>query len=394
MLEERPLHREADHDPPFLVLSRFEDVVATLKQPGVWQNGDGPGVFYQQGGVLGSADDPDHARQRRILRPAFLPSAMKALRPRVEALADELAAGFVQDGRGDLVDLYAFPFPALVVGELLGVRPEDRDDFKRWSVAVVNALGGGDMSAYEEATRSIWEYVEARLTEREALLPGAPDGPEEDLLGTVLPNDVISRMLIAVRSGELDRQEARRLGHQLLVAGHETTTSLISLLFYRFAENPDLAERIRSDPSLIDAAIEEGLRFDSPVQGLFRTNACPADLRGEPIPEKTKVQLLFAAANRDPRHWSDPDEFRLDRDTREQRSHVAFGWGIHHCIGAPVARLETQVTLQRLLPRMAEIELDGEPEPSETFILRGLSKLPLRWRPVPVPHGNELSSGR
>jgi cytochrome P450 len=382
LLENQPLYQEDDHDPPFRVLSRFDDVVGALKQPEIWQNGDGPGVFFQQGGVLGSADDPDHARQRRVLRQAFLPSAMRALRPRVEALADELATEFIDRGRGDLVDLYAFPFPALVIGELLGVHPEDRENFKRWSVAVVNALGGGDLAAYEEATHSIWDYVEARLVEREALLLDAPSGPEDGLLGTVLPDDVISRMLIAVRAGELGRQEARRLGHQLLVAGHETTTSLIGLLFYRFAQRPDLAEQVRSDPSLIDAAIEEGLRFDSPVQGLFRTNVCPAHLRGEEIPEKTKVQILFAGANRDPRRWSDPDEFRLDRDPREQRSHVAFGWGIHHCIGAPVARLETKVTLERLLPRMADIELDGEPDTTETFILRGLSKLPLRWRPV------------
>ncbi len=387
LLEQRPLHREDDHDPPFLVLSRFDDVVATLKQPEVWQNGDGPGVFSQRGGVLGSTDDPDHARQRRVLRPAFLPSAVKALRPRVEALADELAAGFVESGHGDFVDLYAFPFPALVVGELLGVHAEDREDFKRWSVAVVNALGGGDLAAYEDATHSIWDYVDARLAEREALLPGGSAEPDGSLLGTVLPDDVISRMLLAVRSGELSRVEARRLGHQLLVAGHETTTSLISLLFYRFAQRPDLAERVRSDPSVIDAAIEEGLRFDSPVQGLFRTNACPAHLHGEEVPEKTKVQLLFAAANRDPRHWKEPDEFRLDRDPREQRSHVAFGWGIHHCIGAPIARLETRVTLERLLPRMADIELAGEPETTETFILRGLTKLPLRWRPVPATVG-------
>ena len=387
LLEERPLHHEADHDPPFLVLSRFDDVVAALKQPEVWRNGDGPGVFFQRGGVLGSTDDPDHARQRRVLRPAFLPSAIKALRPRVEALADGLADSFVGLGHGDLVELYAFPFPALVVGEMLGVRAADRDDFGRWSLAVVNALGGGDFAAYEEATRSIWDYIDARLAEREALLDAGTAGGGGELLGSVLPDDVISRMLLAVRSGELSRVEARRLGHQLLVAGHETTTSLIALLFLRFAQQPELAERVRGDPSLIDAVIEEGLRFDSPVQGLFRTSDCPAVLRGEEIPEKTKVQLLFAAANRDPRHWDDPDDFRPERDPRQLRSHLAFGWGVHHCIGAPVARLETRVTLERLLPRMADIELAGDPETTETFILRGLAKLPLRWRPVPTDAG-------
>jgi len=377
-----PVHLESDHEPPFYVVSRFADVVEMLKQPDVWRNGDGPGIFFQDGGVLGSADDPDHARQRRALRASLLPGAIAGWEERIRALADEMIDTFVDAGEGDLVELFAFPFPALVVGELLGVEPRDREDFKRWSTAVVNALGGGDLAAYEEATRSIWRYVELRAVEREALLDAAGAPNDDAALGTVVPNDVISRMVLAHRRGELSRTELRRLGHQLLVAGHETTTSLIGLLLYRLVERPELLAQIRADPSLIEAAIEECLRFDSPVQGLFRTNVCPATVGGQEIATGTKVEVLFGSANRDPQRWGDPDEFRLDRPAQDQRTHVGFGWGVHHCIGAPLARLETKVAFERLLPRLAEIELTAPPEVSETFILRGFTTLRLRWRPA------------
>lgn len=371
LLAHHPLYRQDDHDPPFYVLSRFDDVVAAVKQPALWRNGDGPGIFYQQGGVLGSADDPDHARHRRALRAAFVPTAIATLEPAIGALADEVLDTIVPRGEGDFVELFAFPFPALVIGELLGVRPEDRSHFRDWSVAIVNALGGGDMDAYRIATKAIWDYVDGLVAEREAVQHA----------GGTLPDDVLTRMMSAQGDGVLTGDEIRRLSHQLLVAGHETTTSLIGLLLYRLIERPELMARLRDDPELIEAAIEEALRFDSPVQGLFRTNASECPVRGETIPAGTKMQLLYAAANRDPERWEAPDEFRIDRPERDLASHLGFGWGIHYCIGAPLARLETRVTFERVLQRMGDIELTGDPQVNETFVLRGFTRLPLRWRP-------------
>jgi cytochrome P450 len=137
---------------------------------------------------------------------------------------------------------------------------------------------------------------------------------------------------------------------------------------------------LRTNPDLLDAAIEEALRFDSPVQGLFRTNAEACPMHGEVIPANTKTQLLYAAANRDPARFSDPDEFRLDRNTDESRRHLAFGWGIHFCIGAPLARMEARVTFRRVLTRMHDIELIGPPVRNNSFVLHGLTSLPIRWR--------------
>ena len=152
-------------------------------------------------------------------------------------------------------------------------------------------------------------------------------------------------------------------------------------MLYRLLERPELMARLRADPTLLPHAIEEALRFDSPVQGLFRTNAAESTLAGETLPPHTKVQLLFGSANRDRAQFSDPDEFRLDRDYKELGRHVAFGWGIHLCIGAPLARLETRITFERILARMDDIELAGEPQRNESFVLRGLTSLPLRWTP-------------
>jgi cytochrome P450 len=355
-----PLHAELDHDPPFHVLTRFSDIVGVLKQPELWGNRDGPGVFHQEAGVLGSADDPDHARHRRTLRSAFVPAT----------IADELFDDIVPRGEGDFVELYASPFPAIVIGELLGVRPEDRGDFHHWSLVAVTALTGGDLGAYEEAKNAIADCIEVQVDARAGQLAAGDE-----------PDDVCGLLAIAHREGVLSRDELRHLGYQLLVAGHETTTSLIGLMLYRLIERPDLMARLRGDPSLLPHAIEEALRFDSPVQGLFRTNEAECTLAGQTLPPRTKVQMLFGSANRDPEQWDAPDEFRLDRDANELRRHVAFGWGIHYCIGAPLARLETRITFERILARMDDIELAGEPQRNDSFVLRGLTSLPLRWTP-------------
>jgi cytochrome P450 len=383
-LRERcPVHHEVDHDPDFYVVSRFDDCLRILRHPERWGNRDGPGVFFQPGGVLGATDDPDHRRQRKVLQPAFLPPAIAGLADRLDAIAGALFDDFVAEGEGDFVELFAFPFPALAIAELLGVRPEDRGRFRHWSDDIVRGLGGKDLDRYDLASREIQAYIEERALERDALLDaaGADVAEGEALLGAVLPADVISRMVLGERQGLLSRDELRRLGYQLLVAGHETTTGLIGLLLYRLAQQPALIDELRADPELIDVAVEEGLRFDSPVQGLFRTNDVAVDLGDERLEPRTKLQVLFAAANRDPRRWDDPDTFRLDRDPKRLRGHLAFGWGIHHCIGAPLARLETRIALRHVLARMDDLEVLEPPTVNDPFILRGFTSLRLRWTP-------------
>jgi cytochrome P450 len=367
-----PVHRVDDHDPPFHVLSRHTDVFDAARAPQLWRNGDGPGVFVQRGGVLGSTDDPDHRRQRSVLQDEFRPARIERLRPSIERVLDDRWAPFAQPAEGDVVELLAFPLPALVIAELLGVHADDREHFKDWSEAVVNALGGGDLAAYEHATQSIWAYIDRLVDERTALIA---DGLEP-------PDDVLTTMTHAHLAGSLSRTEVRRLGHQLLVAGHETTTSLISLMFFRLAQHPHLLAELQAQPQLIEPAIEEFLRFDSPVQGLFRTNTDDVEIGGVALPAGSKVQLLYASANRDPDVWDDPDTLRFDRDPKRLRSHLAFGWGVHHCIGASLARLEARLVLERIVAGLASLEVIDPPETTSPFILRGFQRLRMRWSPT------------
>ena len=367
-----PLHHEADHDPPFYVLSRFNDVLDVLKHPELWSNRDGPGVQFLEPGVLGSADEPDHGRHRRVLRMSFLPTAIKQLEPQLRATADQLIDTFVDAGACDFVREFAAPFPALAIAELLGIRGDDRADFGRWSDQAVAALTGDDLQTYYRAKQALEDYVEAGCDERAATLAS----------GGEIPDDVLSVLTHARREGTLANQEVRHLGYQLLVAGHETTTSLLGMLLYRLLQQPALMAAIRRDRDLIPVAVEEALRFDSPVHGLFRTNAQECEVHGETIPPRTKLQVCYAAANRDPAQFPAPDEFRLDRERGELGRHVAFGWGIHFCIGAPLARLEAKIAFEQLLGRIDDIELDGAPIRNNSFVLHGLTRLPIRFRPV------------
>lgn len=365
-----PLHTEVTHDPPFHVASRHADVFDLLMRPAEWRNGFGVGVHEQEGGVLGTTDDPDHRRQRRVLQDAFRPASIARLDVEVENVGDRLwRDAFGADGEGDFVRLFAFPFPAVVIAILLGVPPERRDEFGQWSDDIVNTLGGADPRLAEAANRHIFALVDELVDERTALHHG----------GTEMPDDVLSVMTRAELDGVLSHHEVRRLSQQLLVAGHETTASLISLMLYRLIQRPDLVDQLRAEPSLIPAAVEEFLRFDSPVQGLFRSNPVAAVACGEHLPPGSRVQALFASANRDPEAFDVPDELQLDRFASGGRSHLAFGWGVHHCIGAPLARREGQLALRWIVERFDSVELLGDVAVNEPFILRGLTTLPIRW---------------
>ena len=286
------------------------------------------------------------------------------------AFADELLDAMLPLGEGDFVPLFAAPLPAMAIGELLGVRPGDRAMFHDLTSAVASALTGGDLVAYARARDTLGDYIDELLAERELQ-------PDADL-----PDDVLTAMLHARQEGTLSGPEVRHLGHQLLIAGHETTTSLLGMMLLRLLQHPDAMRRLRDDPSLIPAAIEEALRYDSPVNGLFRTNAESCDVHGVEIPPRSKLQILYASANRDPQQFPNPDEFIIDRPRSEVGRHVAFGWGIHFCIGAPLARLEAKVAFERLLARTTTIELAGGPVRNESFVLHGLTSLPLRWTTV------------
>jgi len=368
--ERCPIHAETSHDPPFHVIGRHADVFDVLMRPDEWRNGFGVGIHEQPGGVLGTTDDPDHRRQRRVLQNAFRPSAIAALDDEIVREGETLwSAAFGGDGKGDFVRLFAFPFPAVVIAVLLGVPRERRDDFGRWSHDIVNTLGGADPALAEEANQQLFVLVDELVDQRKRLHERGED----------LPDDVLSVMTLAEIEGTLDHREVRRLSQQLLVAGHETTASLISLMLYRLIEQPDLIEQLRVEPHLIPSAVEEFLRFDSPVQGLFRSNPEPSTVAGTELPAGSRLQVLFASANRDEAVWERPDDIELDRFGLGARPHLAFGWGVHHCIGNALARREGELALRLIVERFETVEQIGPVAVNEPFILRGLTTLPIRW---------------
>ncbi|MFD0150676.1 cytochrome P450 family protein [Streptomyces sp. NPDC055721] len=311
-----------------------------------------------------AADAPDHTRLRRLVTGVFTGRRVEALRPRIERLTRDLADAMEPAGRADLVDAYAFPLPITVICELLGVPAEDRDTFRNWSNELVTPAGE---DGYLGALEGFGGYLDGLIEDKRAA------GPADDLLSG----------LIAARAEDGDRlsgPELRAMAYLLLIAGHETTVNLISNTVRNLLTHPEQLAALRADPGLLDGAIEESLRYDGPVEtSTFRFTREPVTIGGTEIPAGASVLVAIGALDRDPARFPDPDRFDIRRDTR---GHLAFGHGLHYCLGAPLARLEGRIALRTLLDRFPRLELDPEGDPWEWvpgLLIRGVRHLPVRW---------------
>jgi cytochrome P450 len=368
---------EADE---FYVVSRYEDVLEVLRQPRLFSSELGMGALMRGEisprfarprrqdvdiaalRVLIATDPPDHTTLRRLVGRGFTPRAIAQLEPRVRAIAGECLDQLLEAARSDEADLVrelAEPLPVLVIAELLGIPGERRGDFKRWSDDVVGVLSGrGDVDRAQASMAEMFEFFVTTSEERRRA-PG---------------DDLISALVASSEDGTLSAMEIVVFCVLLLIAGNETTTNLISNFMTVLFEHPDVEQRLRAEPNLIPAAVEEALRFDGPVQGLFRATREPARLRGTLLPANARVLVLFGSANRDGRQFSDPDRFVVERDPRD---HVAFGAGIHLCLGAALARLEARVALETLLARTRAIAPRPGAARVDSFILRGFVRVPI-----------------
>ncbi len=312
-----------------------------------------------------SSDPPAHTRLRKLVSKAFTPRAVENLRPRIQEIVDNLLDGLEGQGGFDLVDSIAYPLPVIVIAEMLGVPPEDRAQFKKWSDDVVATLGGPftPKDVFQRARQSIEEmatYISHVIADRRA-------HPREDL---------ISGLIAAEEEGQvLSEEEIFATTILLLVAGNETTTNLIGNCVVALLRNPDQLEYLRADLSRMPAAVEELLRFAGPVQATARVAKEDIDLGGQVVKEGQVAFAFLAAANRDPAKFAEPDRLDLSRNPQD---HLSFGDGIHFCLGAPLARAEAQITLRALLERYPHIEFAGDPTWGGTFIIRGVKHLPLR----------------
>lgn len=316
-----------------------------------------------------TTDPPRHTQLRSLVNRAFTPRAVAALEPRIEAIANELLDKVTGSREFDLVQDFSYPLPVIVIAEMLGIAPEDRERFKHWSdevVASADEIIGGSATGSETAQQETNAYFRDVIAQRRKW-------PKDDL---------VSALLSAEENHQhLSEEDILSLCWLLLVAGNETTTNLISNAVRTFLEHPkaftELKANLEDRSDLLPQAIEEVLRFRSPVQAMFRITAQEVDMGGRTIPAGQRVIAWIGSANRDETKF--PEAHRFDM-TRNPNPHIAFGHGIHFCLGAPLARLEARVALAVLLQRFPNISRanDDDLEPARGFIVHGVSHLPLR----------------
>jgi cytochrome P450 len=311
-------------------------------------------------------DPPDHTQLRALVQQAFSPRLVEGMRGRIETLADGLLDHVARRGRMDLIRDYALPIPTTIIAEMLGVPPGDRHKFHRWSSAILSA--GASRFGLLRAMPSIWLFM--RYLRK--LIKARRTDARDDLIGA----------LIAAKeaSGSLSDDELLSMMFLLIVAGHETTVNLIASGMLALIEHPDQMEKLRGDPALIKPAVEELLRYTAPVEtATLRFASEDVELRGVKIAKGEAVFAAIASANRDESQFANPDMLDI---TREPNKHLAFGQGIHFCLGASLARLEGQIAIDALLARAGNLRLAVDSSAlrwRSGFVLRGLKALPVAF---------------
>ncbi len=373
-----PYYAQMRHHTPVLwveplqawMVSRYRDVDYAIKNPQLFSS---RGFVDQSLGDLNpvpevpwllSTDPPDHARVRKLVNKAFTPRLIKALEPRIRAITREILARLRSGRTCEFVQDFSTPLPVIVIAEMLGVEPERREDFKRWSDDAISATNRP--TAPEERARLRQSGAELRAYFQEAIDRRRKE-PREDLIAALVRAEEERQALSA--------NEILALTVLLLLAGNETTTNLLGNAVLTLLDHPAELAKVRADRALVPPLVEEVLRYESPVQLIFRRTASDVELSGTTIPAGATVFLLLGSANRDEQKFSDPDRFDILRNPRD---HLAFGYGIHYCLGAELARLEARVALESLLfecPAFSR-SIDNVPRVA-SILVRGPKTLPL-----------------
>ena len=361
------------------VVNGYDECQAVLRDPrlgrGLTVEGSATGIFGENGTRRGEfleasqhnmlmADPPDHTRLRRLVSRSFTPRQVERLRPAVHALVADLLDTMAEKGDVEFMADFALPLPMAVIGELVGVPAQDRAGLQPQVRAAAKGiepiLGQEEIETAIEAIGTLGEYFYGLLEERRR-------HPRDDLLSSLAE--------ARENDDQLSDEEVASTAILLFAAGFETTTNLLGNGLLALLTHTDQLADWRAHPDIAPTAVEEFLRFDSPVQFNLRTALEPADLAGEPLARGDRIVVLQGAANRDPGRFANPDELNL---RRENNVPLSFGWGIHHCIGAALARMEGEIAFNALLERFGEIELlDEEPHWRPGFTLRGLLELPV-----------------
>ncbi|MFI9827637.1 cytochrome P450 [Streptomyces sp. NPDC051913] len=365
-----PVHRvrlpvpDAHHETWLIV--GYEEARAALTDPRLSKDGRRIGVTFLDEELIGRyllvADPPQHTRLRSLVSRAFTLRRVEELRPRIRQITDDLLDAMLPQGRADLVEALAHPLPLTVICELLGVPEMDRTEFRKiTSEAVAPTSAESEYDAFVRLAEYLTELIAAKTSA----------GPGGDLLGDLIRTT-------AEDGDRLSPEELRGMAFILLIAGHETTVNLITSAVYALLTHPDQLAALRADMSLLDGAVEETLRWEGPVENAtFRFAAEPLEIGGTRMARGDAVMVGLTAADRDGARYPAPDRFDIRRDTR---GHLAFGHGIHYCLGAPLARVEARTAIRALLERAPELALDGPTgEWLPGMLMRGMRSLPVRW---------------
>jgi cytochrome P450 len=344
------------------VVSRYEHVEPSLKDKENLSNENRQGLLFEhlpaqqqqdlsrlrhyfaQKDVIGS-DPPDHTRMRSLVQKAFTPKMIASLKPRIEALADELVGAAVTKGEFDFVDDVAHPLPVILIAEMMGAPPEDRHLFKRWSADILGFQGSGKTQydtaiVSQQSLTELFDYMTSLVEERRR-------EPKDDL---------ITALALAEEDGaRLSRDELLATCNTILTAGHETTTNLIGNMVRELLLRPHAWREVQDDPSLIAGAVEESLRLDAPKQRNFRRIKRTHDFGGVTLHENQMIFQLIGSANRDPEKFADPDAYDIHRSNA--KDHLSFGIGIHFCLGASLARTEASVVLEALIRHVPDLRI-------------------------------------
>ena len=362
------------------VLTRYDDVLTALKDYARFSSerlrANNPLVQALESqrlasGPLGttptmlSTDPPAHTRMRSLVNKAFTPRQVDRIRPQMEQIADELLDALPEPGKIDVVADFSIPFPIIVIAAMLGVPAGDRERFKAWSTDIAGSLGGPFqppdlIERSVRASNEIADYFRVQIAGRKA-------EPRDDLL---------SALVAVEEEGDLlTEDELIATCILLLVAGNETTTNLIGSGMYTLLQNADERRKLQANPALMASAVEEMLRYEPAAQMTSRIANEGADIDGIRFEPGQVILPVMAAANRDPEHFPEPDRFNIERHPNR---HLAFGQGIHYCLGAPLAVAEARIAFGALLRRMPEPQAAFEaPDWGQSFILRGLKSLPV-----------------
>jgi cytochrome P450 len=352
-------------------VSRYADVDFILRNPRLFSSASwkiassgNPDIVQKVPSLL-SMDPPDHTRLRKLANKGFTPRLIRAMEPRVQAITQDLLGTLTKKAEVDLVSALSVPLPIIVIAEMLGVEVERQADFKHWSDALVRALNRPtDKAVRAEIRQSVSElhtYLESMINRRRT-------EPGDDLITAFVQAEEEHQVLTPL--------EILGLAVLLLAAGNETTTNLIGNAVLALLDHPEELTKVRANRTHVSAVVEEVLRYDSPIQVVYRQTTQEVELEGGKLPAGATVLVLLGAANRDERKFPDPDHFDVQRNPQD---HVGFGYGIHYCLGAPLARLEGRIALEALLldcPPFTRVLAQVPRIP--TFLVRGPQTLPLR----------------